>query len=1002
MMEKVKVEWNLEQHKHLQLLEDGQKIKALLQNFKGEVNVIRYPQTVQDAHFLGIFIQHHPSHHSIQLLVKASIETFEVLDATFQCKKELEDAHLVIELQLDDTEGTLSSSFWSSFYTLEESANEQRILAQLESWSMYLEYIAQTLHYPYSVDAIEKMNEQLTITLYETPTIISDQQIQTVWIRQGGQMKPVGTCQNVHLDQKQLFLQDSEITLTDELKEIYLYNVEDYHQLLVLRGRLQSLSNQHAHHPQIHHPLLNPHHTKATFSGLTMMEEDMEQAVIALINRTMITEQTSMAVCIKSPSLTQNIIENYMNLLPIGADGHADEAIHYVKKPLIEKNAIEMTALANTLSEREEQIQQQAIRRYNEKLQQNMNYVTGIEQAQHNLKEEEEKNNQKIIQMQEAIQKYESEQEQLAFHNDQLMQERFELEDTWHEQQQQVKKLHQEKEDKIKYYQDLEEQWLLFNQEIPSYTENIEALKKIEKSQLIIKDCEEKMACIQKDQQMGSNYAEQMINEYQLFLTNQQVEYVQTVIQKIKKTADFLNIPIDLQFASSYAELTQIYLEKFNGIEFVEERLTEELPRIEQELQDMGIIFNIPAETHYHYDRQYTEDQLRRLIELLNNKPRSLGINYKSKNRWKEQIVEIKEKLQQALSSMRREKMELEQKLMTQLEYAERIEFRFNQDIRMLEEKMVNYQERLEEAKTEYVAIIQTANQDISKMRQSVKLSENNTSGRSQQYETLEDLENARKQFKSELLSKYDVLEKCELAVEEAEKYVRALAIQYEEKSAIVLENKEEMNIQMDLLQHDIMNSKAVIEQTEKLNGVIRTQQEALVEQHQIFKAQHQTLFKEAQSIQIDVEKKAMHKQQNRQQQQAMKKWHDQLTLDEYKKEWYRIVQQKSRLRFVPTIHTKSNQDVFLLEDDQYTWLDLLLVCEQQKNVLFVTTNLAERTLFNLPSFERYLAQQSLSFEKRKAMIQHLQVNPFKEYVEIYERHEQPYVIEQTKNQLSM
>lgn len=1001
MMEKVKAEWQLDQNNPSQLLEDGRTVDMLLKDFEGEAKVIRYPQVTQDAHFLGVFIQHHASQHPIQLLVKASISVFEIIDATIQCELPIDDAYLLIDLHLNEPKSTLSSEFWTAFYTLPSSESEQRILKKLNSWSTYIDYLMEQAHYPYSVASIEKAQEVLTITLYETPLTSKQQKGQEVWKRIGDQFEKIARCDEMNVEENRLFLQDATVVFGDSIDTVYLYKEKEYNELLILRGRLRAIHDAHMHCPQIHHPLLNPYHTQTNFSGLTMMKDDIEQGIQHMVNQ-LVDSHEQLTLSIHQYDLAQKLSEKYVHLLPIHADGRADEAIQYVKTPLIEKNTVEITTVSNALSEREEKIQQKALIHYNEKLQQNMQYVSRVEQTQQYLKEEEEKNLQKITQMQEAITQYEQEQERLAFKNDQLMQERFELEDAWHEQQQRVKDLQREKEEKIQYYQDLEQEWLIFNQEIPSYTDNIEAVKKIESSQIIIRDCELKIERIQTDQHTGKKYVEDMITEHQLFLTNQQVEHVQALIQKVKKTAEFLDIPMDLQFASSYAELTQIYLEKFNGIEAVEERLNDQFPYVEDELKKVGISFVIPDETNAHYDRHYAEDQLTQLLGLLDNKPLSLGINYKAKNRWKEHVVESVRKLTYALAGMKQEKEKLEQKLMIQLDYAERIEFRFDQDVRMLQTKIDDFINRLEQAKKEYEGVIETANQDISAMRKTVKLSKQTTSGRSQQYDTLEDLENARKQYKTELLSKYDVLEEHERMVEEAETYVLSLASQYEEKTAVVIKNKEEMNIQMDLLQHDIVNSKAVIEQFNQANHVIHMQQEELQQQLKIFKAHHQVLFKEAQKIQVDIERKAMNKTRHLEQQHAMQVWRNQLTLEEYEGRWYQLITQKSRLRFTAELHSKQSSDLFLFEDVQYTWLDMLLLCQQHRHIAFVTTDLSERSLIDLEMFEQNLRLQGFSYIERQEIYEHLQMNPLKDYVAIYEQVEKPYVIDCEQDQLSV
>lgn len=1001
MMEKVKAEWQLDQNNPSQLLEDGRTIDMLLRDFEGEAKIIRYPQVTQDAHFLGVFIQHQASQHPIQLLVKASVDDFQIIDATIHCKPPVDDAHLLINLHLNEPKSTLSTDFWSSFYTLSYSESEQHILKRLDSWVTYIDYLTKQAHYPYSVASIEKVQDALTITLHETPLTSKQQKGQEVWKRIGDQFEKIARCDEMNVEENRLFLQDETLAFGDSIDTVYLYKEKEYNELLALRGRLRAIYDKHLQYPQIHHPLLNPHHTQMNFSGLTMMKDDIEQAIEHMMNQ-LVANHEQLTLSIHQPELAQKLAEKYVHLLPIHADGQANEAIQYIKTPLIEKNTIEIMTLANALSEREEKIQQHALSRYNEKLEQNMQYVSKIEQTKQYLKEEEEKNLQKIIQMQEAITQYEQEQERLAFRNDQLMQERFELEDAWHEQQQRVKDLQREKEDKVQYYKDLEQEWLIFNQEIPSYTDNIEAVKKIENSQTIIQDCELKIERIQTDQHTGKKYVEDMTTEHQLFLTNQQVEHVHALIQKIKKTAEFLDIPIDLQFASSYAELTQIYLEKFNGIEAVEEQLNEQFSHVEDELKKVGILFAIPDEPNAHYDRHYTEDQLTQLLDLLDNKPLTLGINYKAKNRWKEQVTESVRKLTYALAGMKQEKEKLEQKLMTQLDYAERIEFRFDQDVRMLQTKMEDFINRLEQAKKEYESVIETANQDISAMRKAVKLSKQTTSGRSQQYDTLEDLENARKQYKTELLSKYDVLEEHDRMVEEAETYVLSLASQYEEKTAVVIKNKEEMNIQMDLLQHDIVNSKAVIEQANQANQVIHMQQQELQEQWKIFKAHHQILFKEAQKIQADIEKKAMNKTRHLAQQQAMQAWRNQLTLEEHESRWQKLITQKSRFRFTTELHTKQQSDLFFFEDVQYTWLDMLLLCQQHKHIAFVTTDLSERSLVELEVFEQNLCQQGVSYMQRQAIIEHLQMNPLKDRVAIYEQVEKPYVIDCEQDQLSV
>lgn len=998
----------------VKLLNDGEEAfqhteEKLFQLLKGEAKVFRYSQNTEGITYLSILFLHEESNKTIQLLIKME-EQLTIIDSLIDVQVKGLEEYLPVHLELTTHEADLlSPEFWQAFYQLKIEPERELVLTRLKSWQLYTDYLISQKNIPYTIKTAKKLQRnQFELSFFEEANMqeIAIQKDDSLLFTYAFSEKELAKIVSWNAHENKMIVTSKEDLLQALNDEVKIYNLEAYDALLITNYEVKEILQNEIVEPSIHHPLLNPlfsTNSKRDFFGYSAKQDDTGDAIEQLLTIAE-TNFEHIAIISENDALESNIIETYKRILPVDQAREKEVAMQTIKSPMLEKSTIKLAEIENMLSAEEVAVQKRAIGQYSNQVNTVAARVNQIEATQRHLSEESTKNTNKMTAFLNLITSYQEEQEQLAFRNDQLIKMKGDLESSIKEQQQILKEIAEKQEEDHSYYEKLEKNWLQFNQESTVYTDHIVNLKNIGKAENVIEDCQGKVAKIQFTLEEGKKLKAEMDEEYAQFKLNQQVEKVDIVIKKIKSTADFVGKPLDLQFASSYAELTDIYMDKYMELEILEERFNDEVALIQEELQLTQITATKPAMSHYNYDRHFAEEKMTKVLDLFEKKPIALGINYKAKQRWKESLVEAVEDLYSMQVAMTNEKQVLENKLMAQLEYSEQLIQYFDNDIQILSSLLDEQQQVLRANEEEYDEIIQTAILDIEEMQKKVQIGLDSTKGRSENFSTLEKLEKTRKEYKVELLAKYEALEVQANEIEEAEKYIRILEAKHSGKVDEVLKDKEEMNIQIDVLQHDIVNSKETIEKLKQENTLINLQYEALVEQILICQNEHDQLEAKIATVQNHINMKQATTQQNRKTVATLKKWHEQLQLKQHNQAWKNIVEEKSKLRFYNSFeqYIPLANEVVIFEDEQYSWIDVVTKLKDYPSALFITTNIAQRNPMLLEQFEQHLFTQAIGTQEKQQIIESLKVNPFSAHAQRFEKIETPYLIQNQQKKVLM
>lgn len=990
------------------VVQDQQSQDKLFQQFKQEAKVFRYPQITEGITYLGVLVQHRETEKIVQLLLEVG-EATTIVDSLWDPNDKLE-AYIDIELTIKSEQGsTFSAEFWQNFYQLQADPHHEAVLNKLQSWLIYSDYLLTQKNIPHTIKNISKTsNNKYEISFYEEErmknftfkkgdSIMAEYAFNEIEVGEIVTWKPESN--EMIISSKQNFAEYKDTT-------VKIYNSKDYKELKKNHNEIDEILTKELKKPSLKHSLLNPFHSISSnqeYYGFSTKEEDLPVALEQLLSIAE-TKYDKIAVVLDRPELEESVINQYTRILPVDSSGEKSQAIQYLKKPIIEKSSVKLVEFQNKVSEEELKIQQNSIEEYSTKVEKIAQKIDMIEGTQKHLSENSTKNTNKINSFVNLIASYQDEQEQLAFRNDQLIKVKLDLENSIKDQRQILGEIAEQQEKDQQYYANLEKNWLQFNQESTIYTEHIINLKNIKKAEKIIGECEDKLKIVQDTLSEGEALKQGMLEQYEEFKLNQQVEKVDQVISKIKATADFVAMPIDLQFANSYAELTNIYMNKFAEIEELEERFSLEQNRIDEELYNAQLSATKPAVSHYNYDRHYAEEKMATVLNLIDRKPISLGLNYKAKQRWKETLSNAVEDLYSMQLCMKMEKQVLENKLMAQLQYAEQLVQYFDNDISKLNEILEDQKVNLTASEEEYKSIIETANIDIKDMKQKVQDGLMNTKGRSEKYATLDKLEKTRKSFKVELLAKYELLEIQANDIENAIKYIQILETKHSEKVKEVLTDKQEMDVQIDVLQHDIVNSKEAIENLKQENQVINAQYEELVQQIHINQKESDVLIGKISVIQQDIMEKEKAFLKNDKLLNSLRKWHELLQSEQNDIVWKKLVEEKSKLRFYHSFESYEAQknEVIIFEDQQYSWIDAVIKLKKYANALFITTDLSQRSINDEADFNSYLIQKELNVLERKQVMENLKENPFSNYADIFENDKKPYLVQADKKIMLM
>lgn len=974
--------------------------KLMIELLSGEAKVFRYPQKNDAFFYVGVLLQHKESKKIMQLLLQVG-ETVTILDVVIDAQ--VNDLTDYIDVNLTCTleaNFSFSADFMAKYYDLQMEQQHVDVLEQLEDWSNYISFLIKKMDKTFTIQKIDKINNNEShVFLYPENALHgldvgADENLVTDYAFYN---QTVAKVSSWDATQFKLVVHSNDSLLLNSGQEVKIQNVENYTRLLENYGEVSSILAQEKVEPTLNHPLLNPLYpitSGGRFFGYTTKEENVSLAIEQLVSLAE-TQTEKLVVIAERPERERFLLEEYSSILPINSLNEKQNLISSVKEPIKEKSSIKYKELENTVSKEEVAVQNRAIQTNEEKLTVRMGRIEVFEETQRFLSSESTKNTNKMNAFLRLITSYEEEQEQLAFRNDQLIQSKAELEASIKEQQQILDEIETKQNEEKVFFESLEEDWLIFNKESTIYTDQITINKNIVKSEQIIEECMGKLKLIRDEIAIGDGLSDAMQTEFEAFKENQDVNKVDQLIIKMKEAAYFLDTHVDLQFANSYAELTHIYMEKFSEIEALEERLKPSERLIEEELKLNQIYVSKVVSSPYNFDRHYTEEKMANVISVIEKKPLAIGINFKAKQKWKESFITVVEDLNQMLFAMNAEKSVLENKLMAQLDYAEQLLQYFENDIRQLNIILEDQQVSLKNSEAEYQDIIDAANYDIQTMEKQIEEGMQVTEGRSKNYESLTDLENKRKSFKADLLTKYESLEMQGNEIEKATKFLHNLEEKHEAKVEEVLQDKREMNIQIDVLQHDIVNSKAAIDKLKQENQLINEQYEEIVKQIHHVQLEMDRISAQTLLITDDVAMKDAMAAQNKKMLVVMKKWQDQLENTQSNTTWEKLVDQKSRLRFHASFDLVQHQleQTVIFEDQQFSWIDIVNRLKQQSNAFFVTTDISQRQLSDLQAFEDYLEGQGKNVLQRRKTMELLKRNPFTKYAQAFERVETPYLV---------
>ncbi|MBQ0137713.1 MAG: hypothetical protein KBT36_00280 [Kurthia sp.] len=1012
MKEKVTTEISASALQQLQLLieepiQNSNTNQTVLELLQGEARIIRYPQSTHRMNYIGAFIQAFGADEYIHLLLEVG-EKITIVDVVLEATLAQSDT-LDIQLELTkEGQHQFSEEFWQAFIELPTDALQQDAEITLESWAMYIDFLVNKMDYSFTIEAIEEIeNGEYIIHLMEEPPVheLKIDESYQVFIKQAFLEKPLARVLNWNETERQVVVVADENIVAYKGYEINLYSNEERQQLIKTKQQIHRLIGQLKKQPILQNPLLNGYSANTSTMGLSGFFAQPEDflAIIEQVVSKSLDEYTSIAICTTNKQVEETLKQQYMHLLPITSSNEVDEALSHVKSSILEKSMMKRNEVANNLSEEEEAIQLRSIEQEQQKINRYKSQIEQLESIQQHLTDEKNKSDEKINVFSNLIKSYQEEQEQLAFRNDQLINAKVDLENSIEQQKKLLEKIQLQQQDDKKYYEELEKDWLIFNKESAIYTDHIVAQKNRSKAQNIINDCQQKIEKIKTKQKLADQLLEEMTEELQIFKDNQQVEQVGIVSRKMKNVADFLNLPLDLQFAHSYAELTNIYMEKHSEIEALQYRFASDKQVIVEELAKLEITPIKPTTTPYNYDRHYMEEKMNHVLMLIESKPIALGINYKAKQRWKEQLTLAVEDFYSMELAMEQEHKLLEDKLMAQLQYADQLQQHFATDMQNLQTAMHDEQKALEESYQQYIDIIATAKQETTEMEKKIQKGLQSTKGRSEVYDSLTELEKARKGYKAELLSKYEALENQANDIEKVTKYIDILEQKHKEKEQEVLHDKREMNTQIDVLQHDIVNSKTSIENLNKSKNIMDEQQAELLRQVEIC----QKKIGQSKEVQNQIQENLAFKETNKHSFKAqlteLEKWHEELKSEKVSPEWRAYIGKQSKLRFVHTLQDLENtqSDIVVIEDEKYSWIELAMLLDEQQQIVFVTDDLTERNPVMLDEFNHYLQLKNKSLLQRQQLIQAVQKNPFEKHAQKYEKIEQPYLVVDEKSKLS-
>lgn len=978
--------------------------KLIFDLLSGEAKVFRYPQKNDSLFYLGVLFQDDESKKVIQLVIQVG-EVVTIIDTLVDVRASDITHYIDVDLTFtSEANFSFSSNFIAEFYGLEMEEQHCNVLEQLESWSNYISFLIQKMEKPYIIKKIKKTsNNEYNVFLYPEKSLksLSIESGESLVANHAFVKETIANVTAWDSEECKLVVTTNQPLQQTEEQEVRIQHTKNYERLLKSYGELSNILAQERLKPSTHHPMLNPIYpinSGGRFFGYKTKEEDQFSAIEQLVS---IAEAQSdnLIVVLKQLEMEDALAKKFERLLPIKSLNEKQSLIANIKVPIKEKSSFKYKELENNLSREEMAVQQRSIHMMEEKINVRMKHIEQFEEIQRYLSVESTKNTNKITGFHRLITSYEEEQEQLAFRNDQLIQARAELENSINDQQQILAEIESKREEERLFFESLEEDWLTFNKESTIYTEHITTNKNIGKSENIIEECMGKLKLITDEIAVGDDLKQAMQSEFEAFKENQDVKKVDQLIVKMKAAAYFLDTHVDLQFANSYAELTHIYIEKFSEIEALEERLNPSKRKIEEELKQNQLSIPKVLTSPYNFDRHYTEEKMATVISLMEKKPLAIGINYKAKQKWKDSFEDAVEDLYQMLFSMASEKNVLEKKLMSQLDYAEQLLQYFENNIQHLNVILEDQQVSLKNSEAEYQEIIDAANLDIQTMQQQIEQGVQTTKGRSNSYESMTDLENKRKSFKAELLNKYEGLELQANEIEKATKFIRDLEEKHSEKVEEVLQDKREMNIQIDVLQHDIVNSKASIEKLKQENKLINEQYEDIVNQIHLVQVEIDRITAKILLIKEDLMNKEAMSAQNKKLFGAMEKWQEQLNSTQANSSWKKLVDEKSRLRFQKSFDHVNHQlgQTVIFEDQQFSWIELVNRLQQQSNIFFVTTDISQRQLIELQSFEEYLKMKGKNIVQIKRDLELLKVNPFVKFAQAYEQVEIPYLVKENQ-----
>ena len=965
----------------------------------------KYPQFGEISSIYGMLFHHEHFQKSFQMIVELSkVEC--IITAIIENNDEFTEENMLrVDVQFTTETGhVFSNEVMSMLQNLPVYEKQEIVLQTMNNWEHYLSFLVDQYEYPFTIKSVEQSsNRAYLITLYEEERVdaIEFTNEMGLFIQEGFQYKKIATVSSENSTNELIEAFSNDDLTSWENREIYLFDEADLVDLKHMKSKLVNLYKNEIDSPTISHPLLNAlYPIDGDFVGITSRETDYENGIRSLFATNEIDDEYT-EVLLESNVIEEEIAMKKIAQLPQLRDGNKSDAIQFVKEPLLEKSMIKHKELENILCDEELKIQQKSLLYFNSKINKGESRVSSINSVEEYLIEFIHSNKNKISDLETRIEQYKIEQQNLVKKNEDLVGEYDEIQKALNEQEEKLASTTMEKSKDTDYYKNLEENWLVFNRESASYNENIINKRDIKKAHEIIEECEGKIAEFNAECKRSQHITEKMNEELELFKTNQQIEKVEDLVQSMKRTAEYLDVPIDLQFASSYTELTRIYMEKFDELERVESEINQHEDLITNELAKADLKQVTIESTNQQYDRREAEVRIDELLDLIEKKPMSLGLNYKAKNRWREQFNEAYNDLEHMKCCIKLEKLLLEEKLMTQLNYSEQMQGHFESDVIMMSDLMADVQKNLDLSAQEYVDIIATAKKDIDEMESKVKITINSTGGRGEQFTTIQQLEAARKDYKKELLEKYDSLEELAVSIENTSKYIDVLSNQLANKSKEVENDRVEMAAQLQILDHDTANTQKNIEELLQLNVLSEKQIEELhrqVEAHNNEITKYQQMKK---CVNEDMAFKTGIKLETEKSLKEVNIWHDKLTNAKFNKEWEDYVVEKSKLKFVNRLSEVDSKNV-VLEDRDYNWLEMLIFTSVSRKIKFISANISERTLPYQQQFERYLMNKGMSVLRRNEAISQLKQNPFSRFTTVYEHQSKPYIIADNEEKMSM